>query len=995
MMAATTIRASMICGRLERRLLRLRGVVIDISGLYHPLSENIFASAIITCMRNRLFAWERLYIAIFSFPAAYSIACRWFDVFHKPLLQKISLITAIWFVIFILLRLLTNKWPSLIVRKDVRGKILFLSGLAALICLVVFHWQPPVFSSAFQIEISGPEQTRLVEVLSGNKTIPLDQFQPSGGWQLSDYGWIQTGTEPDRLTFAGNLDVPVELVFFNLPEQGSATITLQGQTHSLDLFAPLPDYIVFKPFPASLGNPSILFGFLSILLALCEVVLLTAVFYLLLSRQAAATLAAVVPMVFLLPYITTLAGHNVALGNDFGPFYYVYKTYLLDYLSNGHFLLWSPSEGAGYPFFSNPLAQAIYPFNLILAFFYKINGGYTRLDHQVYTVAAISWFSLGLYVWLRSLRVEKRHAVIAALTMALSYKMTELLRFTNAAHEAAWYPWILLALTKLFTTRDWKTIWRWSAGLCFSLICLFTAGYPYYVYYLPFLAAPYLVFMLIPRVRQVIFAMEQPDWRRFISGFLTASLAAVLICAPYLWHMSQTITQTSGRAGDDFQHATMYPFDFQDTLESLVYPTAARPEGWFYFGALGLALMTLYLAHPQKAAGETEPTGVTERRGWPVKAALLGWLVFLNYISYGEQSYLFLFFYKILPEFSALRGWGRLSIALLPGLSLLLAYALADFECVLGYRVSGKSRVALWSWLPLAAVTVFSLVFQWVAFSRGSMDEYWELYFIPRVMNLIQTAANVLHQNVIPDPLSLSAVYSYSYMAFSLVSGILVLLLLWKFFIQPSQKLVLAAGLGLFSLANLWYGGPWLWNNGFVTREIRKPGNYQRMTEISIGTPRKNEDSTLTLSPSFSVGSPPKWHFARYQDFYFQPENDTPLRDVLLGVIDGNRFFFSRSIEQKSIANFLMDAHGFSIEPVVHDYTGDHLLVDVNVPENGYLTFVDNWDENWIATVDGKPAKIERLFGTFKSVRLEAGKHEVSMAYCPRFFKWANSACKK
>jgi len=945
-------------------------------------------------MTNRLFAWKHLNIAAVSFLTAYPIACRWFDFFQKPLNQKIGLISLIWIVCFLFFQVLSLKWPSLGFNTGIRVKILILSGFAAIFCLMVFHWQPPVFSSTFQIEISGPEQTRLVEVIAGKKLIPLDQFQPSGGWQLKEDGWIQTETGSNRLTYAGNLDAPVELVFFNRPRQGSAAISLQGKTYSLNLYTPLPDYLIFSPFPTSLGIPSILNGFLSVLLALCEGLLLSAVFYLLFSRQAAAALAAIVPMVFLLPYITTIAGHNVALGNDFGPFYYVYKTYLLDHLSNGYFPLWSPSEGAGYPFFSNPLAQAVYPFNLILTIYYKINSGYTRLDHQVYTVAAISWFSLGLYVWLRSLRVERRFALIAALTMALSYKMTELLRFTNAAHEAAWYPWILLALTRLFTARDWKTIWRWAAGLCFSLVCLFTAGYPYYVYYLPFLAAPYLVFMLIPRVRHVIFAVEKPDWWRFLSGFVTASLVSVLICAPYLWHMSRTISQTSGRAGDNFQHATMYPFDFQDSLESLVYPTAARPEGWFYFGALGLALMILYLAHPQNAAGETEPHRITERRAWPVKVGLLGWLVFLNYISYGEQSYLFLFFYKILPEFSALRGWGRLSIALLPGLSLLLAYSLADFESILLHRTPAEKRVALWGWLPLAAVTIFSLAFQWVEFSRGLMDEYWELYFIPRTMNLIQTVANVLHQNVNPDPVALSAGFSYSYMAFSLFSGILVFLLLWKRHFHPSQKLVLAAGFGLISLANLWYGGPWLWNNGFIPREIRKEGNYQRMTDISTGTPRKNEDSTLTLSPSFSVGSPPKWHFGRYQDFYFQPGNDTPQRDELLGVTNGNRFFFSRSIGQKNIADFLSDAHEFSIKPVVHDYTGDHLLVEVNVPESGYFTFVDNWDENWIARVDGVPVEIERLFGTFKSVKLETGEHEVAMAYCPLFFKWVNTACK-
>jgi uncharacterized membrane protein YfhO len=78
---------------------------------------------------------------------------------------------------------------------------------------------------------------------------------------------------------------------------------------------------------------------------------------------------------------------------------------------------------------------------------------------------------------------------------------------------------------------------------------------------------------------------------------------------------------------------------------------------------------------------------------------------------------------------------------------------------------------------------------------------------------------------------------------------------------------------------------------------------------------------------------------------------------------------------------------------MIHEYTGDSLLVEVTVPQTGYFSFIDNWDEDWRARVDGKPVAIERLFGVFKSVYLETGRHEISMAYCPRFFEWANSGC--
>jgi hypothetical protein len=206
---------------------------------------------------------------------------------------------------------------------------------------------------------------------------------------------------------------------------------------------------------------------------------------------------------------------------------------------------------------------------------------------------------------------------------------------------------------------------------------------------------------------------------------------------------------------------------------------------------------------------------------------------------------------------------------------------------------------------------------------------------------------------------------------------------------------VLLAGLGLFSAITLWHGGPWLWNNGLSPKEERETGNYQRMMQAALSTPRKNENSTLTLSPSFSVGSPPKWHFARYQEFYFGSENEETARDTLLGVTDGNRFFFSSRIDHSSIASFLDDAQSFNVQPVVHEYTGDSLVVELDAPADGWFSFIDNWDTDWIARVDGSPVDIDLLFGTFKSVKLTAGHHEVSMAYCPLFYEWANPACSR
>ncbi len=933
-----------------------------------------------------------LLILIISLALTYPVACRVYGFFERPLSGKLLVFLSLWAAILGALWLLDLRF-KLVTSTQKPGAKPFLAALLVTGALfAIFHWQPPAFPSTFQISINSDSRALLTGVTSGGQSFALDHFTSDNGWTLTDAGWQTSEDGGSGLIFSGSASAPVELTFATGPEFESVTVTWQGRSTEVRLQTPQTGFVKTQPLMGSFGSISAIWLVWTGMLLICEFLVLAGLLSALFSRCPFATAAFLLPFLFLLPYITPIAGHNVTLGNDFGPFYYVYKVYLLDYLSKGTFPLWSPSEAAGFPFFSNPLAQAMYPVNTLLALIYNINDGYSRLDHQVYTVAAIGWFSLGLYTWLRSLRIDKRHALIAALVMALSYKMTELLRFPNAAHEAAWYPWILLALTRLLTTRAWKAIWICSAGLGISLICLFTAGYPYYIYYLPFLAGPYLLFMLVPRVRKVVFLVDKPDWKKFLAGFTVACTAALLICGPYLYHMAQTIALTAGRAGDDFTHATMYPFDFLDTLESLVYPVTARPEGWFYFGALPLTLIVLYLAHPQKLKVQADDT-VTARRSWSVKAALVLWLAFISYISYGDQSFLYLLFYKILPGFSALRGWGRLSITLLPGLALLLAYALNDLESRWGeHKEGGLKRTC--TWLPLAGLAVFSLGFQMFEFSRDLTDEYWNIYFLPRTAYLIQNVANVAGYEVVPDKAGLSALFSYSFIFFSILAVFIVAGLLWyRSSITAGRRTWTLAILGFISLANLWYGGPWLWNNGFSPKETREPGNYAGLMPSALRTPRKNENSTLTLSPAFSVGSPPKWHYAAYQDFYFDPKNESTARDELLGVIDGRRFFFSSAIDQTSIDAYLMDAREHPVKPEIIEYTGDLLQMNLTTLSSGYLSFIDNLDDSWTAKVDGESVQLESLFGTFKSLKLSAGEHEIVMTYCPRLFEWANPAC--
>ncbi|MDQ3755005.1 MAG: hypothetical protein M3371_09765, partial [Acidobacteriota bacterium] len=63
------------------------------------------------------------------------------------------------------------------------------------------------------------------------------------------------------------------------------------------------------------------------------------------------------PFVYLSNQVVPRDGHYTGIDNDFGYAFYNYKVYLLDQLSRLRFPLWSPSEGAGFPFYSDPLPQ--------------------------------------------------------------------------------------------------------------------------------------------------------------------------------------------------------------------------------------------------------------------------------------------------------------------------------------------------------------------------------------------------------------------------------------------------------------------------------------------------------------------------------------------------------------------------------------------------------------------------------------------------------------
>ncbi|HUW20905.1 MAG TPA: hypothetical protein VMW16_16515 [Sedimentisphaerales bacterium] len=683
------------------------------------------------------------------------------------------------------------------------------------------------------------------------------------------------------------------------------------------------------------------------------------------------------PILYLFRYVFPIDGQYTAIGNDFIVLYYKYKVYLLAHLAEFRFPLWSPAEAAGFPFYTNPFAQAFYPLNLPLAVWYKLAGGYNALDHQVFTVLGISIFALGLFMWLRLVNTNLRAVIFSVLVMSVSFKMTEILRFPNAVHSAAWYPWVLYALTRIMLTQSLKsTLWG-GVLLTFSLICLCTGGYPYYLYYAQFLFLPYVVAFLVKPLRLRLFGVQAVHWKRVFGTLAVAGFVTLLVCGPYLLGVKQLMSETTDRTGKDFEYSTSHVFTFEDTLGSFVYPPAAMQDGWNFFGIAGLLVILSYLMKGGAVARNPLPACYSERETptllytggrWTARLFFIIWIALIIYITYGRHSYLFILLWKFMPGFSALRVWARLNIILVPILAWLLSLAYASFESTISAKEThavGRPHWAFLSITGVAAAYTVVLAIQLYFYLNEIYDPYWPEYF---------------------NNLSPQRVWFVLGGAAAFVVVLLLVILAKRNWLRSVRSLrgVLAVLL-LVAVVEMRPVGTHIWTYEGKPQKNRVHLDIPRLNEASFRFPRTDHENSIPLGPSFSVGVLENWYFNRYVRFLKETEDELPARRILLGVQDGTRIFFSESIEHATVQSFLRDAMRYRPAGSLLSYTGDELKWEAEAPVAGYLSFIDNWDWGWQAFVDDKPAEIKLLFGTFKSVTLPPGRHRVRFSYQPGF----------
>ena len=426
-------------------------------------------------------------------------------------------------------------------------------------------------------------------------------------------------------------------------------------------------------------------------------------------------------------------------------------------------------------------------------------------------------------------------------------------------------------------------------------------------------------------------------------------------------------------------------FNFEDTVGSLVYPPAASAEGWYFFSITGLLVILLYWLSsspqglPRRTTANDHETGAAKKNMltqpqphnlW-VKLFFIIWIFIISYISYGRYSHLFTLLWKFMPGFSSLRVWGRLNIILVPILAWLLSIAYASFESLLSSKKAPvlKRRSYLFSPIfVLPAVYAVVLVIQFYLHRNNIHDTIWTQYFT-------HVSTQRLHFIV------------YGAAAFIAIFSIVVLS---KRFSLKSKKALTAVLTVLVLVATIEtrHVGARMWtpSSPGKRQKNRIHLDVAKMNEASFQFRRTDHDSWIPLGLNFSVGVMGPWYFGRYNKFLKETEDELEARRTLLGVKDGRKIFFSKSIKHPTVQSFLNDAARYQKPGQLVSYTGDELIWEINAPIEGYLSFIDNWGRGWKVFVDEKEAEMELLFGTFKSVRITPGLHRVKFCYQPGLF---------
>ena len=690
------------------------------------------------------------------------------------------------------------------------------------------------------------------------------------------------------------------------------------------------------------------------------------------------------PYLFLFPYTFEL----ISVGNDFDLIYFSYKRYIAELLSSGVIPFWSPAEGTGLSLIFNPFSQYFYIPGWINYIIYFIKNNLSLHDYVVYTISAFSIYSLGIFFWLRSLKIDFWIAFTVSIVTVCSLKITETIRFPNAAHSAAWMPWILYGINlinKNFTLKNFLLIFL-------SNFFLVTAGYPYFIVYSLFLFIPYIVIFVPIVLKKRIFSKD--NFLQYTKTSLPF-ISSYLLASPWLIKVKSFLKSLVDRTNANWEFATEHEFFWKDALGSWIFPPASSTEGWYYFGIITTILIffSLYIFFFKKKFFNEEKHFVLYS---------LFFILFITYFSWGEHSIIFKWFWKYVPLIDSLRTWPRINIILLPFIALLLSVSIKQFYQVIKTKKNyinllSNDNVKIFLFISLI-IFILQITFIKLNFYN---DDYWNFWQKKRFDYAIEN---------LPYYIS-SFLQLYNGLIYVIFNFIILFIIIFVFFrkkiqinnlkIYVSIFVIMATTFELFALSNIQWSiiG---WKTKIVKTE--KPLDELKSAFISkriLGTVKGNQ--YFRDNKKFNINYPDNYgydsHAKNFSTFFkryngeiienIKPETINSVKKFYGLDEDAKKIFFTKNNYYIDINNFVQSSEKdelsskFQYNFIIEKYDGNTLEIDISTESDGYLSYIDNWDPDWVAFINNRQVDINKLFNSYKIIKIKKGFSNIKFQYKP------------
>ena len=326
----------------------------------------------------------------------------------------------------------------------------------------------------------------------------------------------------------------------------------------------------------------------------------------------------------------------------------------------GQLPLWNPYIFAGMPFLATVYPGVLYFPNWIFAVLPPL---------AAMNIVVITTFHLaaaGAYLYARAIGCRREAALVSGIAFGLGGYLVVHLGQTSHIAAAAWLPWVILAVEKLYQQLSWRWVTIGSVVIAVQLF----AGVPQMNFYTAQVWAAYVLFAAFVR------AETRHRWPFLAKSAAMAVCGLLLSCVQLL--PLRELLPYSARGGIDYEYFASFSLPPWQSL-NLIFPyffggALKSPYRLPYWGGEGvtelfgyIGLLTLLLA----AVAVFKVRGDKLVRFWSLLALLALLMAFGRYLPFGIHKLIF-----HIPVFNLFRVSARnllmvnLSLAVLAGLGV-------------------------------------------------------------------------------------------------------------------------------------------------------------------------------------------------------------------------------------------------------------------------------------------------------------------------------------